>query len=160
MAEFKQIVTEVHQEQEEDIPFSEKSTFEKVLFIFEAPFAIAGFVTIPPVVEDKLDSPLVCFYTLSSSMTFVLLNKCKSLKCNETYSYFLVHGESFHGMNYLIWAALGGILLFMVSVALYKTNSKTALSWIFAMLCLPVSIAWLSFAAGAIVDVISVSLKF
>jgi hypothetical protein len=48
--------------------------------------------------------------------------------------------------------------MFMVCVLLYKTNKKGAMSWIFAVFCLPVAIAWLSYAAGVVVDVIKVNL--
>jgi hypothetical protein len=77
VAEFKEIVRQVEAEEEEDIPFSERSVGGKIMYILEFPFAMAGFLTIPPVEEEKLESPLVCFYPFSTCLAFVYLNGCK-----------------------------------------------------------------------------------
>lgn len=79
VAEFKHIVKEVGNEEEEEIPFNEKSLFGKIMFIIEFPFSLAGLLTIPPVEEDKMESILICFYPLTSIVAFLYLNGSKYL---------------------------------------------------------------------------------
>ena len=78
IAEYKQIEREVAQEDEEEVPFGEKSIGGKILHVILFPLNMIGFLTLPPVELKKLNNPLVCFYCLSGPMTFIVLRGSKS----------------------------------------------------------------------------------
>lgn len=61
-----------------------------------------------------------------------------------------------YGLKTIFLALIIGGVLFIISLALYLTGKKSILTWIFAIICLPVSITWLGSSAGIIVDVIKV----
>lgn len=77
IAEYKQIEREVAVEEDEEVPFGEKSIGGKILHILLFPLNMIGFLTIPPVELAKLENPLVCFYCLSGPMTFIMLRGSK-----------------------------------------------------------------------------------
>jgi hypothetical protein len=70
---------EVDVEEEQEIPFSEKSILGKIMYILEFPFMIVAFITIPPVETEKLASPFVVLYSLTSPLAFIFLKGSKSL---------------------------------------------------------------------------------
>lgn len=74
----------------------------------------------------------------------------------------LVMDNQYKGFSYLVWSLMFGAALLIICGVLFLTKRIGVMSWIYAILCLPVSIVWLSYAAGVIVDVITVShpLKF
>lgn len=78
VAEFKKIVKEVDVEEEQEVPFSEKSLFGKIMYILEFPFMIVAFITIPPVETEKLVSPFVVLYSITSPVAFIFLKGSKS----------------------------------------------------------------------------------
>lgn len=77
IAEFKKIDREVAQEEEDEVPFSQKSVVGKIFFIVLFPLNLIGIVTLPPVELERIKNPLVCFYCLTGPLAFVFLRGCK-----------------------------------------------------------------------------------
>jgi hypothetical protein len=70
-------VKQVDAEEDEELLFFERKLPGKIMFILEFPFKIAAYITIPPVEEDKLVSPLVVMYSITTPLAFVLLKDSK-----------------------------------------------------------------------------------
>lgn len=83
LAEYKAIVKEEENEEDEEVPFSEKSTAGKILFILCFPLDFISFITIPPVELEKLDKPWIGIYSLTSFAAVLFLNGCKNLNFFE-----------------------------------------------------------------------------
>ncbi len=86
VAEFKHLVKDVEAEEEQEVPFSEKTIIGKVMYIIEFPFMIAAYLTIPPVEQEKLVSPFVILYSLTTPLAFVILKDSKSNLANSLFS--------------------------------------------------------------------------
>lgn len=64
---------------DEDIPFSQKSGLGKLLYILEFPFAFISFITIPPVEYEKLDKSWIFIYGVTSFIAIMTLKGCKKI---------------------------------------------------------------------------------
>lgn len=77
LSEFKTMVKQEEHEEEEEIPFSQKSIGGKILFIICLPLDFVSFITIPPVEIEKLDKSWIGIYSITSFLALLTLKGCK-----------------------------------------------------------------------------------